>query len=264
MNIIKKNFLKINSPNYTFPENLKNNYLKVISNIYYLTLNKLSIQIKDRLLYYKEKLSLIEFEEYLKNEFDKELRNTYLNNLVAQRKEVCDYFDIQEDCLISLSTLLKCYSLSLDYNDIGRIENRNYGVIVSQVIENIKKGIFVKEYFDNNTIQDNIHDGVANTVNIKRSSFYSQMKNKNQSNVSSVCNYNKRTNDLYSNSCSKASDNNINNVDDINKKNYNYTENYLSDNCSSIYTNDNDYKLKPLDEIRNLKTLITNTFSIYE
>ena len=137
---LKQSFINDPVTKFEFPKNISNNYLKIISNLFYLTLRKCSIQMKTLLLSGELK-DIPKLSDYVKD--------LYMKNLGEVRERVCLFFKVEDDSLISSRTLLRVYTHYLKKDDEVRIQYQKLNEILDEIEKNMCIGIFPEEFFDN-------------------------------------------------------------------------------------------------------------------
>ena len=140
-------FLKNNSLTYSFPKSISENYLKIISNLFYITLGKCSLVMKKKVI---DKENLEEGDKDYKNL----IRNLYMSNLDSVRNRVCKYFCIEDDSLISGRTLLRVYTHSLDSNHVVRSSYLKLNDCLDKIEDNMTKSIFPEDF----VVEENIKE----------------------------------------------------------------------------------------------------------
>lgn len=124
---------------YDFPKAIKSNYLKVISNLFYLTLLS-SSQL------YQQKLMKGEFTDHeSKKNF---IRDSYMSNLVLVRERVIKFFKLEDDSMITIRTLLRVYPYALSETDEIKIKYIKLNKMLDSVESNMSMGIFAEEFVD--------------------------------------------------------------------------------------------------------------------
>lgn len=138
---VKRSFLENSSIiSFNFKNNLKLNFLKVISNIFYLNLLNTSQKLKIHLS--KEEL----LDKTQRVDF---IRNEYVRNLEVIRNKVVSFFKLKDDSLIDIRTLLRIYIYTLNENDSVRVKYSLLNKQLNDVEENLKNCIFSEELIDN-------------------------------------------------------------------------------------------------------------------
>jgi hypothetical protein len=134
-----------------FPNEIKENFLKILTNTFYLNLKKVSLQLKKDL--FDERILLS--DEEMKNK----ISQYYLNSLSETRKKILEYFKIQDTELRAVS-LLRSYVFTLPRSNEVRKKYEKFNEILSKVENNLKNRIIPEEYIDktNNFCTDEIKD----------------------------------------------------------------------------------------------------------
>ena len=92
-----------------FEDNLKNNYLKVISNIFYLNIGK--VQLNFQRNYIDKKHEFLDDQDAYKK-----IQEIYNLSLKETRSNVCQFFKIRETEDLSLKTILRLFYYYLPKN----------------------------------------------------------------------------------------------------------------------------------------------------
>lgn len=114
--------------------------------MFYLTLSISSNLVKNKILN-NELNSATERKKYIKD--------TYINNLFSVREKVIKFFNLEDDSLITVRTLLTIYADSMDDNNITKKSYENYCLCLDKIEDNMVYGIFAEELVDPNNINYN-------------------------------------------------------------------------------------------------------------
>lgn len=140
-------FLKNNNLTYSFPKSISENYLKIISNLFYITLGRCSLVMKKKVV---DKENLEDGDKDYKNL----IRNLYMSNLDSVRNRVCKYFCIEDDSLISGRTLLRVYTHSLESNHVVRSSYLKLNDCLDKIEDNMTKSIFPEDFVAEENIKE--------------------------------------------------------------------------------------------------------------
>ena len=150
---IKSSFLSNNQIEYSFSQKVKSNYLKIISNIFYLNLAYSSKVVKSKLVVGEltnesERLALV--------------RNSYMKNLDTVRSKVCEFFKVTDDSLLLSRTILRIYGYTFKEQDSTKEKYSNLNKALDLIEKNMLSGLFAEELI--NPDDKNYNDGVLDEV----------------------------------------------------------------------------------------------------
>ena len=147
---MKRNFKENKGIGYSFSKNISENYLAIISNLFYLTMKKSSQHI--------HKLWLEDMKNEVKSqqEYLKLVRESYVKNLESTRNEIINFFGIEDDSLISARNLLRVYTHSLPVGHKVTKEYHRFNELLNKIEKNMAICIFPKEFFNEEHELDNI------------------------------------------------------------------------------------------------------------
>jgi hypothetical protein len=128
---------------YVFDESIKNNYLKIISNIFYLNIRKAQKKFKDE---YIDKSS--EFRSIPQNELSKKFNDLYKHFLKQTRSEVIEFFNLKQTEQLSLKILLRIYPYFFSPYSPFRKEYDQMNKLVNQLIAKIANDETGRHYID--------------------------------------------------------------------------------------------------------------------
>jgi hypothetical protein len=128
---------------FVFDEAINNNYLKVISNIFYFNIRKAQKKFKDE---YIDKSS--EFRSISSNELSKKFNDLYKQFLKQTRNEVIQYFNLPQSDVLSLKILLRIYPYFFSPHSPFRKEYDQMNKLVNQLIAKIATDEHGKHYIE--------------------------------------------------------------------------------------------------------------------
>jgi hypothetical protein len=135
-------FMRDDKMEITIPEELSKNFLKIITNIFYLNLQKVTREIKLDIFDKNENTS----EDALKNI----ISVCYEKNLKATRKKVITYFKVKSTELKG-RTLLRAYTNLLPSSHPDRLTYINYYNIKELIQEHLAKRIYNQTLLEETT-----------------------------------------------------------------------------------------------------------------
>jgi hypothetical protein len=118
---------------------MTSNFLKILSNTFYLNLKKVTLKIKTEVLDKGLKLS----QEEMGNAISK----YYQDNLIETRKTILRFFKVKNGYLKSTS-LMRCYVFTLSRSDPIRQRYELLNDILHKVEENLGNKIIPTEFID--------------------------------------------------------------------------------------------------------------------
>lgn len=164
-------FIQNTKVDFNFPKQMEMNYLKIISNTFYLCLKQTALEIKE--IYNKDEFSSLSKEDKLQK-----IRTTYMKNLTTHRQNVISFFKVEEpQGLIDLRTCLRMYTHSLDLSSQVRIKYSELNSTLDEIELNMIDGIFPTEYIyseDSNWMNSPRNEEIdlkrltKNTIDFKR------------------------------------------------------------------------------------------------
>ncbi len=119
-----------------FPQEIKDNYVKIVTNTFYHTLRKVTALVKED--YDKGKT---------KNELAELIGKYYQRVLIEVRKKVLDFFKVKDE-IVQAITLVRCYVFTLPRNDPARKQHESCLHILNQVEDNLAMKIIPEEFLD--------------------------------------------------------------------------------------------------------------------
>jgi hypothetical protein len=122
-----------------FPEELTSNFLKILSNTFYLNLKKVTLKLKTEILDKGIKLS--------QEEMSDAVANYYQESLIETRKTTLSFFQVKKGYLKS-SSLMRCYVFTLLRSNPVRQRYELLNDILHKVEENLGKKIIPTEFID--------------------------------------------------------------------------------------------------------------------
>jgi hypothetical protein len=137
------NFYQQDKFEFKFPDNIECNYLKIISNIFYLNIRKAQKKFKD------------EIDQGVHSttnpyELGRRFNDLYRHSLRETRKEVVDFFKVEEYETISPKILLRIYPYFFRKYEPLRKEYDEMNDLVNQLIAKIQRDHMIEElYYDN-------------------------------------------------------------------------------------------------------------------
>jgi hypothetical protein len=128
-------FLTIN-----FPKELEDNYIKILSNTYYLNLKKVALEmekhIKDSQLHRKQDVAMQTVTEL------------YAKYLDETRDQAIKFFNIYNNPQLSARALVRSYVFNLSLKHPTKQKYMDITEILYQIEDNMSKGIIPEEFLD--------------------------------------------------------------------------------------------------------------------
>ena len=126
-----------------FDENLKKNYIKAVSNIYYLNISKIQLALQkefiiNRHVFQDDRSVFIKIHDI----YDKCLKET--------RIEVCNFFNIRETPDLSLKIMMRIYYYYLPKNDEARLTMDLINFQVNYILDRLSFGYKFSLIFSEN------------------------------------------------------------------------------------------------------------------
>jgi hypothetical protein len=137
------NYYQQDKFDFKLPENIEKGYLKIISNIFYLNIRKAQKKFKD------------EIDQGIHSttnpqEVSRRFNDLYRHNLKETRKEVANFFKVDEFESISPKILLRIYPYFFRKFEPLRKEYDQMNELVNQLISKIQRDYIIEElYYDN-------------------------------------------------------------------------------------------------------------------
>jgi hypothetical protein len=140
--------------NITMPKEISENYLKILTNTFYLTLMKSAIQIKD----------LIYTSNMTQEELADKVAKFYQTNLIEVRKKILEFYKVKDIPDMRAITLVRSYVYTLSKKDLVRQKHEHFLNILGKVEENLSKKIIPVEFIDNTNEYycEEVQDGIIN------------------------------------------------------------------------------------------------------
>ena len=132
----------------SFDKNLVANYIKVISNIYYLNMRKVYIEFKEN---YIDKVE-IKFTD--NRDVNDILHKIYNDNLRETRLNVCKYFNIQNTEDLSLKLMIRIYYYYLPKSDYSRVMMDYINFQINLIFERLSLGYMFPLFLDENSLRE--------------------------------------------------------------------------------------------------------------
>ena len=126
-----------------FDENLKNNYIKIVSNIYYLNIMKIQLTLQRE---YLDKNHVF----YDHEDAYKKIQEIYNQKLKITRKEVIEFFNIKGNEDLSIKIILRLYYYYLPKRDESRLKMDLINVQVNYIIDRLSHGYKFSLFFAEN------------------------------------------------------------------------------------------------------------------
>lgn len=127
-------------PHVDFGESISKNYLKIISNIFYLNLRKVQKQLKDNII--DKEISVGDSQETFNKLYKKYLKET--------RFEVLKFFQVTHPDVLSSKVLLRIYVFFYEKENELRKNYEKMNEEVNQLIKKIVNTGCVDELYDDN------------------------------------------------------------------------------------------------------------------
>jgi hypothetical protein len=130
LNQLKMSILTSDSVNVEFPEEIKNNFLKIVSNIYYINLYKTWKDFKAEYLHLD------------KNSIPKRIVDTlYQKHLKETRRQVYEFFKVPKTKVFDSKNFVRLYPFSLPFKDPVKSTYFKISEEIDILCENINKKI---------------------------------------------------------------------------------------------------------------------------
>ena len=145
-NNLRKQFLDPNALDYKleFPQEIKDNYLKIVTNVFYLNIKEVSLRFKEEFF---EKPLTSSQEELLKL-----VNDYYLELLPKVRAKVYKFFNIEDKYDVPSLIYVRNYNSFLPKDDpIVKAENE-YRNILFKVENNLTLKIIPEEFIDSSSV----------------------------------------------------------------------------------------------------------------
>lgn len=126
---------------YNFPKEIKENYLKILSNTFYLNLKKVSILIKP----------FLENKDMSQESLNNKVNELYLNNLSQTRLEILKFFKVH-DYDVKAVTLLRYYVFTLPRKDEVRKKYEEFNIILNKIEQNLVNKLIPDEFLKDKDI----------------------------------------------------------------------------------------------------------------
>lgn len=160
--LIKDLFSPDRKITYEFNSKLKQNFRKIISNIFYLNgkrvCNEYEILMKKEDQINKINESKIKY-----------VQDLYMKNLETTREKVCVFYQIEDDSMITMKTQLRSYIFLLDINSEDYKWYKSADSILLKIEENLTLNLIPEEYLsdkDTFEVMDEVIDLERLTKNI--------------------------------------------------------------------------------------------------
>lgn len=145
---------------YKFNDNLKNNFRKIISNIFYLNSKRVYIEYE----------RLRKTEKMNGSTNIKFIQDLYMSFLEKTRAQVCEFYKIEEDSLITVKTQLRSYIFLLEDKSEDHVWYKNADQQLLKIEENLTFGIVPEEFIcDKESF--NVVDEVIELERLVRNTF---------------------------------------------------------------------------------------------
>lgn len=118
---------------------MKSNFLKILSNTFYINLKKVTLKLKTEILDKGIKLS--------QEEMSKTIAKYYQQNLNETRKTILRFFKVKKAYLKS-SSLMRCYVFTLLHSDPTWQRYELLNDILHKIEENLGNKIIPSEFID--------------------------------------------------------------------------------------------------------------------
>lgn len=139
---------------------MKTNFRKIISNIFYLNTKRVYIEY-DRLKKTEKMNGSINI---------KFIQDLYMNFLEKTRAQVCEFYKIEEDSLITVKTQLRSYIFLLEDKSEEHVWYKNADQFLLKIEENMTFGIVPEEFIcDKESL--NVIDEVIDLERLVKNTF---------------------------------------------------------------------------------------------
>jgi hypothetical protein len=163
--LFKNMYDKDDVSEFKFDENIKANYLKVISNIFYLNIRKAQKKFKDE---YIDRST--EFRSNPLNELSKKFNDLYKHFLKQTRNEVIQFFKLQPSDQLSLKILLRIYPYFHSPFSPFRKDYDQMNKLVNQLIAKIATDETGRHYIDE-LYYDNHENAITSPRNVNKNIY---------------------------------------------------------------------------------------------
>lgn len=160
--LIKDLFTPERKITYEFNSKLKQNFRKIISNIFYLNAKRVCNEYE--ILRKKED----EINKINESKI-KYVQDLYMKNLEITREKVCIFYKIEDDSMITMKTQLRSYIFLLDVNSEDYKWYKSADSILLKIEENLTLNLIPEEYLadkDTFEVKDEVIDLERLTKNI--------------------------------------------------------------------------------------------------
>ena len=118
---------------FDFGEDIRKNYLKVVTNIYYLNIRRVQKSFREE---YIDKGFCFKDEKHIH-----EIMNSlYSKHLKESRNEVADFFKIKENSMLDLKIILRLYYYYLNPFDEKRLKMDDVNQEVNEILSSLSLG----------------------------------------------------------------------------------------------------------------------------
>lgn len=123
-----------------FPANLKENFLKILTNVFFLNVRKVIQELK------KNNFEI--YKNHSKEQILEKIITLYDDNLKETRRTVVAFFGIERQKYFSQKVLIRYYAYSLDLDDPVRTKYKQYSANLTKIEENLAENKFPTELLD--------------------------------------------------------------------------------------------------------------------
>jgi hypothetical protein len=135
-NNLRTSFIQNDFISIDFPKSVENNFLKIVTNIFFLTTYKTWLDYKN-------------FAENKDESSKKTIDELYQKNLKSVRKLVYEYFKVPREKKINTKYLVRLYPFSLKKDDIIKIRYHAHSNNINKILENLEKNIIPEMFLSN-------------------------------------------------------------------------------------------------------------------
>lgn len=128
----------------TFPKELTDNYLKILTNTYYLNIKKVTAKIRQEILDINRNIPPEDIKAICEGVYGEYLDNT--------RTEVLNYFKIPTVNDISPKLLVRIYVFSLPKDHPDKIGYHSHSKTLNQIEKNLSHGKIPEEFLDSDDV----------------------------------------------------------------------------------------------------------------
>lgn len=165
-----------------FSKTLEDNYIKIISNIYYINITKTASKFKEEIIDGNKKDS-----EYPNSRLEKIFNDMYSSSLKETRNDVANFFGVSahEIYSIPIKTLFRIYPIYLSEDHQSKKDYSALTKTVNKLLKFLEKKVVLKRFTDPNdeeyciTPKDKIYDfeGILKSLELNKDSQVQEILN---------------------------------------------------------------------------------------